>query len=64
MHINRNHIKGRVNVAAKEKEFHFMVRNFPKTLHKRIKVKAAQQEITMKELTIKALEEYLKKVGG
>ena len=51
-------------MAAKDKEFHFMVRNFPKTLHKRVKVKAAQQEITMKELTIKALEAYLKKVGG
>lgn len=48
-------------MAAKEKEFHFMVRNFPKALHKRVKVKAAQQEITMKELTIKALEAYLKK---
>jgi predicted HicB family RNase H-like nuclease len=48
-------------MAAKDKEFHFMVRNFPKTLHKRIKVKAAQQEITMKELVIRALTEYLKK---
>jgi len=61
MQINRNHIKRRISVAAKDKEFHFMVRNFPKTLHRRIKVKAAQQEITMKELVIRALTEYLKK---
>ena len=64
MRINGNHIKGRISVAAKKKEFHFMVRNFPKALHKRVKVKAAQQEITLKELTIRALEAYLKKVGG
>ncbi len=61
MQVKRNHIKRRVSVAAKNKEFHFMIRNFPRTLHKRIKVKAAQQEITMKQLTIKALEAYLKK---
>ena len=64
MQVNRNYIKRRVSVTAKKKEFHFMVRNFPKALHKRVKVKAAQQEITLKELTIRALEAYLKKVGG
>jgi len=49
---------------AKDKNFHFMIRGFPKALHKRIKVRAAQQEITMKDLTIKALEDYLKKGGA
>jgi hypothetical protein len=40
------------------------IRNFPRDLHKRTKIQAAKEETTMKEIIIKALEQYLKKVGG
>jgi hypothetical protein len=40
------------------------IRNFPADLHKRTKIQAAKEETTMKAIIVKALEEYLKKVGG
>ena len=40
------------------------MRNFPADLHKRAKIQAAKEETTLKEIVIKALEQYLKKVGG
>ena len=40
------------------------MRNFPADLHKRVKIQAAKEETTLKAIVIKALEEYLKKVGG
>jgi predicted HicB family RNase H-like nuclease len=40
------------------------VRNFPADLHKRAKIQAAKEETTLKAIIIKALTEYLKKVGG
>ena len=40
------------------------MRNFPADLHKRAKIQAAKEETTLKEIVIKALTEYLKKVGG
>jgi hypothetical protein len=40
------------------------MRNFPADLHKRVKIQAAKEETTLKAIIIKALEEYLKKVGG
>ena len=43
---------------------HWTIRNFPVELHKQAKMKAVEQEITLKELVIRALTEYLKKVGG
>ncbi len=49
---------------TKNKQFHFMIRGFPKALHKRIKVRAAQLEITMKQFTIEALEAHLRKGKG
>lgn len=42
----------------------WMIRNFPKPLHKRAKVRAAEEEISLKDLVVKAVEEYLEKVGG
>jgi len=41
-----------------------MMKEFPDELHHRVKVQAAKEKITMKELFIKAAEEYLKKVRG
>ena len=41
----------------------FMMRDFPEDLHTRAKVQAAEEKTTMKAIVIKALEEYLKKVG-
>jgi len=41
-----------------------MMKEFPADLHHRAKVQAAKEAITMKELFIKAVEEYLKKVRG
>jgi len=40
------------------------MRNFPADLHKRAKIQAAKEETTMKEIVIKALEEYLEREGG
>ncbi len=37
---------------------------FPDDLHKRAKLRAVKEEITLKELIIKAVTEYLKKKGG
>jgi predicted HicB family RNase H-like nuclease len=38
-----------------------MIRNFPADLHKEAKLQAVQEEISLKDLVIKALTEYLKK---
>ena len=40
------------------------IRDFPEDLHIRAKIQALKEKTTLKELTIKALEQYLKKVGG
>ena len=37
------------------------LRDMPDDLHRRAKVQAAMEGITLKDLVIKALEEYLKK---
>jgi predicted HicB family RNase H-like nuclease len=41
-----------------------IVKGFPEDLHHRAKVYAAKEKTTLKEVIIKALTEYLKKVGG
>jgi len=38
--------------------------NFPNDLHKKAKIRAAQEGITLKDIIIKAVTEYLKKKGG
>ena len=40
------------------------LRDFPEDLHHRAKVYAVKEKTTLKALIIKALTEYLKKVGG
>ena len=40
------------------------LRDFPEDLHRKAKAKAALEGITLKDLIIKALTEYLKKKGG
>jgi hypothetical protein len=40
------------------------MRDFPEDLHTRTKIQAAKEKTTMKEIVIKALTAYLKKVGG
>jgi hypothetical protein len=40
------------------------MRNFPADLHKRAKIQAAKEETTLKEIVIKAHEQYQKKDGG
>jgi predicted HicB family RNase H-like nuclease len=42
----------------------FMMRDFPEDLHTRAKIQAAREKTTMKEIVIRALTEYLEKVGG
>jgi len=42
----------------------FMMRDFPEDLHTRAKIQAAKEKTTMKEIVIRALTEYLEKVGG
>lgn len=39
------------------------IKDFPEELHREIKIKAAMEGISMKDLIIKALQEYLKKKG-
>lgn len=51
------------DVMAKEIKV-IQMRNFPADLHKRTKIQAAKEETTLKGIVIKALEQYLKKVGG
>ena len=41
----------------------YLIRDFPDFLHKRAKIRAAQEEITLKDLIIKAVDEYLKRKG-
>ena len=36
------------------------VRNFPDDLHKKARLRAVEENLTLRELIIKALEEYLK----
>jgi len=36
------------------------VRNFPDELHKKARLRAVEEDITLRELIIKALDEYLK----
>jgi len=38
------------------------VRNFPDDLHKKARLRAVEQNLTLREVVIKALEEYLKTV--
>ena len=40
------------------------LRDFPEDLHRRAKVQAAREGISLKELIKRALIEYLKKKGG
>jgi predicted HicB family RNase H-like nuclease len=40
------------------------LRDFPETLHREAKAKAALEGMTLKELFIKAVEEYLRKKGA
>jgi len=37
---------------------------FPDDLHKKAKLRAVEEDITLKELIIRAIGEYLKKKGG
>jgi predicted HicB family RNase H-like nuclease len=39
------------------------IRDFPEKLHHKAKIQAAVEKITLKELMIKALTEYLKRKG-
>lgn len=39
----------------------WMIRNFPAELQKQAKIRAVQEEISLKDLVIKALTEYLEK---
>ena len=39
------------------------IRDFPEELHHKAKIQAAVEKITLKELMIKALAEYLEKKG-
>jgi hypothetical protein len=37
------------------------VRDFPEALHKRAKIQAVEEDLTLRELIIKAVELYLKR---
>jgi predicted HicB family RNase H-like nuclease len=39
----------------------YLIRDFPNELHRKAKVRAAEEGITLQELIIKAVELYLKK---
>jgi predicted HicB family RNase H-like nuclease len=40
----------------------YLLRDIPTDLHKELKIQAVREGITLKELMLKALEEYLKSV--
>ncbi len=40
------------------------IKDFPDELHRQIKIQAAIEGVSMKDLIIKALEKYLQKKGG
>jgi S-adenosylmethionine synthetase len=41
-----------------------LVKGFPVELRKRAKMQALKEDLSLKAIIIKAVEEYLKKVGG
>ena len=41
----------------------YLLRDIPDDLHKELKIQAVREGITLKELMLRALEEYLKKRG-
>jgi hypothetical protein len=47
-----------------EKGIDYTMKNFPRELHKRAKLQAVREDTTLKGIIIKAVTEYLKKVGG
>ncbi len=40
------------------------IKDFPEELHREVKIQAAVEGISMKDLIIKALQDYLKKQKG
>ena len=42
----------------------YLIRDFPEDLHKAAKHRAVDENITLRELILKAVEEYLRKKGG
>jgi hypothetical protein len=50
---------------AKEKEIKaYQMKSFPADLHREVRIQAAVEGMTMKELIIKALREYLARQKG
>jgi hypothetical protein len=41
-----------------------LIKGFPMELRKKAKMQALREETSLKDLVIRAVEEYLKKVGG
>jgi len=41
-----------------------LIKNFPEDLHIEAKVQAAREQTTLKGIILKALAEYLERVGG
>jgi len=39
----------------------YMIKSFPPELHKAAKIRAAEEEITLQELILRAVKEYLSK---
>jgi predicted HicB family RNase H-like nuclease len=55
----------KINSQGGEKKMaQYLIRDFPKDLHKRAKIRAAEEEITLQDLIIKAVEAYLKAGKG
>lgn len=50
--------------AAKPKEKDLLIRDMPADLLRRVRSRAALEDRPLKELTIEALEDYLKKKGA
>ena len=40
------------------------IRDFPEDLHHKAKIRAATEKIPLRELVIRAVDEYVKKYGG
>jgi hypothetical protein len=64
LHTNIHLIQVIIKVQGGERMAVINIREVPDDLHTRVKVQAAKERTTLRELVIRALEEYLKKVGG
>ena len=43
------------------KKIHWMIKNFPADLHKKVNLQAVREEISMRDLVVKVLTDYVER---